>query len=142
MYSFSHDFIDFFVKQALAKEGTNSDSKGENERYVFLAALVAQTRDPIELRSQLLNILLAGRDTTASLLGWLFFCLAQDPARYKKLRNRVIDDFGTYDNPRDITFETLKSCQYLQYSLSEALRVLFSTRMPRLPLTFLIRCTP
>jgi hypothetical protein len=31
---------------------------------------VAETRDPIELRSELLHILLAGRDTTAAHLGW------------------------------------------------------------------------
>jgi cytochrome P450 len=66
---------------------------------------------------------LAGRDTTASLLGWLFLSLVRDPARYKKLRTTVIEEFGTYENPSEITFSKLKSCQYLQYCNNEALRL-------------------
>jgi len=87
--------------------------------------LAAEVRDPIELRSQLLHVLLAGRDTTASLLGWLWFSLARDPIRYTKLRNIIIDTFGTYDEsgPEQITFAKLKSCMYLQHCISEALRL-------------------
>jgi cytochrome P450 len=75
------------------------------------------------LRSQLLNILLAGRDTTASLLGWLFFCISRDKVRYQKLRDIIIDQFGTYDKPTEITFGKIKSCQYLQHCNNEALRL-------------------
>ena len=75
------------------------------------------------MRSQLLNILLAGRDTTASLLGWLFLCLSKDPKRYQKLRDTIIEQFGTYDHPTSITFEKIKSCQYLQHCNNEALRL-------------------
>ncbi|KAH9204927.1 cytochrome P450 alkane hydroxylase-like protein [Leptodontidium sp. 2 PMI_412] len=122
-----HDFIDHFVRLALSKElrekGLDEGISRTKDKYVFLDALVKETQDPIELRTQLLNILLAGRDTTASLLGWLFLCLAQDPARYQKLRNIIIEEFGTYDNPTDITFSRLKGCQYLQYCNNEALRL-------------------
>jgi hypothetical protein len=79
--------------------------------------------DPVELRSQLLNILLAGRDTTASHLGWLFHCLSRDPTRYQKLRDTIIEQFGTYDSPTSITFSKIKGCQYLQHCNNEALRL-------------------
>ncbi|CZR57403.1 probable cytochrome P450 52A12 [Phialocephala subalpina] len=121
-----HNFIDRFVRLALSKELREKELEkgvGGKEKYVFLEALAAECQDPVELRSQLLNILLAGRDTTASLLGWLFLCLARDPARYKKLRDIVINEFGTYDNPKQITFSKLKSCQYLQHCNNEALRL-------------------
>ncbi|KAL2072294.1 hypothetical protein VTL71DRAFT_11637 [Oculimacula yallundae] len=119
-----HEFIDHFVRLALSKDLREKElESGSKEKYVFLEALATQTQDPIELRSQLLNILLAGRDTTASLLGWLFLSLARDPARYTKLRNIVIDEFGTYDNPKEITFAKLKACQYLQHCNNEALRL-------------------
>ncbi|CAL3971722.1 unnamed protein product [Diplocarpon coronariae] len=119
-----HGFIDHFVRLALSKDlGEEGLAKGPKEKYVFLEALASQTQDPIELRSQLLNILLAGRDTTASLLGWLFFNLAQDPARYAKLRDVIIAEFGTYDHPREITFSRMKGCQYLQHCNSETLRL-------------------
>jgi len=118
-------FIDHFVRLALSKDVNTKEDKNEGvkEKYVFLDALVAQTRDPVELRSQLLHILLAGRDTTASHLGWLFMSLSKDPVRYKKLRDTVIEEFGTYEKPRDITFAKLKSCQYLQHCNNESLRL-------------------
>lgn len=49
--------------------------------------------------------------------------LAKDPARYKKLRDTIIEQFGTYENPREISFKTLKACQYLQHCNNEALRI-------------------
>ncbi len=95
----------------------------KTQKYTFLEALASETRDPIELRSQLLNILLAGRDTTASLLGWLFFLLIRHPAVFSKLRQTVLDEFGSYNSPQGITFASLKNCRYLQYCLNEALRL-------------------
>lgn len=119
-----HAFVDRFVQRALklVKEGK---TKGDEEKtnYVFLDALAAATQDPIELRSQLLNILLAGRDTTASLLSWTVLLLARHPPVLKKLRQTIIDEFGTYSSPRNITFASLKSCQYLQHTLNEVLRL-------------------
>lgn len=58
-----HDFIDHFVRRALSQDPNEKAEKGTGgkERYVFLDALVKETRDPIELRSQLLHTLLAGR---------------------------------------------------------------------------------
>ena len=55
--------------------------------------------------------------------GWLFFCLSRDPSRYKKLRDIIIDEFGTYDHPKNFGFATLKGCQYLQHCNNESLRL-------------------
>ncbi|ROW15266.1 hypothetical protein VPNG_03080 [Cytospora leucostoma] len=119
-----YTFMDYYVKRALDKDLREKEiEKRTAPKYVFLEALAEQTQDPIELRSQLLHILLAGRDTTASALGWLFFCLARDPGRYKKLREIVIEEFGTYHRPKEITFSKLKSCKYLQYCNNETLRL-------------------
>ncbi|PKX99701.1 putative cytochrome P450 family protein [Aspergillus campestris IBT 28561] len=73
---------------------------------VFLQQLAAATQDPIELRSQLLNVLLAGRDTTASLLSWSLLLLARHS-----------------DLHCPITFTSLKDCRYLQAFLNEVLRL-------------------
>ncbi|TVY59303.1 Cytochrome P450 52A5 [Lachnellula cervina] len=120
-----HDFVGHFVRLALAKDPWEKQQKsdGTAEKYVFLDALTTQTRDPEELRTQALNLLLAGRDTTASLLSWLFLHLSQDPVRYTKLRDIIIEDFGTYDEPSGMTFSRLKDCRYLQHCNNEALRL-------------------
>ena len=122
-----HEFIDRFVRLALSKELREKDleksDSDKKEKYIFLEALARETQDPVELRSQLLHILLAGRDTTASHMGWLILALARDPARFKKLRDIIIAEFGTYENPSDITFAKLKGCRYLQHCNNESLRL-------------------
>jgi cytochrome P450 len=121
-----HDFIDRYVDLSLDKasrEKTIQQNQGERQRYVFLDAIAEETQNPIELRDALLNILLAGRDTTASLLSWVMLVLSRHQAVFDKLRDIVLDDFGTYGDPREITFEKLKNCNYLQWTLKEALRL-------------------
>lgn len=116
-----HDFVDMYVQRRL--RGTGSDKRLVTGRYVVLDAIVADVGDPQELRSQLLNILLAGSDTISGTLGFLLATLAQHPRVFKKLRNIVIDDFGSFDRPKLITLSMLKNCSYLQWVLNEVLRV-------------------
>jgi len=126
-----HRFADYYVNLALttdlsslSEHTVEKEEKGQKkEKYIFLKELVQATRDPIELRSQLLNILLAGRDTTAGLLGFTFYLLVRHPEVFKQLRDTILEDFGTYDSPKSITFETLKACSYLQNVMSETLRL-------------------
>ena len=66
-----HDFVDEIVAEALEESNSNSKaSQDPAERYVFLKELIKKTRDPVVLRDQLINVLLAGRDTTGCLLSW------------------------------------------------------------------------
>lgn len=67
-----HRFVDGAVKRTLdeSKSAGNGGTDAEKQGYVFLDALVRETRDPFVLRSQCLNLLLAGRDTTAATLSW------------------------------------------------------------------------
>ncbi|MCJ1248128.1 hypothetical protein MMC30_005343 [Trapelia coarctata] len=68
-----HSFVDNIVAEALEETKSEVSGKGSPERYVFLKALISKTRDPIVLRDQLVNVLLAGRDTTACLLSWTLY---------------------------------------------------------------------
>jgi cytochrome P450 len=119
-----HAFIDHYVQLALSKDKRTGQEKSQGkQKYVFLDALAESTRNPIELREHLISILLAGRDTTASLLSYVFMLLSEHEDVYKNLRSVVIETFGTYSKPKNITFETLKSCNYLQWILNETLRL-------------------
>lgn len=120
-----HRFADYFVQRALNEDTSPSlEGDAESRAYVFLHELAQTTKDPYTLRSQLLNILIAGRDTTAGLLGWTFYLLARNPKYYDKLHRVVVDTFGTYSSDTtSITFESLKSCHTLQHLLSETLRL-------------------
>lgn len=68
--SFVHGFVDKIVQDTL-DQGTLSGRNGpRKEGYLFIDALIRQTRDATVIRDQLVNVLLAGRDTTACLLSW------------------------------------------------------------------------
>jgi hypothetical protein len=120
---FVHNFVDHFVDLALnpEKHGKKQTEKEGEGRYVFLEQLALQTRDPKVLRDQMLNILLAGRDTTASLLGWSFHLLAKNPQVYQKLRSEVLTAFGTGRDGKGVkpTWAGLKDIVYLRYVLNE-----------------------
>jgi cytochrome P450 len=64
-----HDFVDSAVQKALERPIENHLGESK-ENYTFIDALIQESRDAKFLRSQCLNILLAGRDTTACCLTW------------------------------------------------------------------------
>ena len=114
-----HVFVDEIIRKELEKTEPKDaeksiESEGENGRYVFLAELVKSTRDPGRLRDELLNILLAGRDTTAGLLSNTFHALVRHPCVMKKLRAEI----ATLDGKKP-DYETLRSLKYLKQVLNE-----------------------
>ena len=62
-------FAGGLVKQALRENAEKSDARDSNG-YAFIRDLYDELHDPILVRDQLVNVLLAGRDTTACLLSW------------------------------------------------------------------------
>ncbi|KAL2832481.1 cytochrome P450 [Aspergillus cavernicola] len=125
-----HEVVDYYVHKAI--EAKRHPEKKEPGRYILAEALAADNDDPKVLRDSMLNILLAGRDTTSSLLSSVFYFLARHPAIWEKLRHAIVDEFGDSQNPKaDITHARLKDIPYLRYVLNEALRLL-----PPVPLNF------
>lgn len=126
-----------FVDQALAvhaetkKEqeapAPEDDEKNNAEKGkgIFLRTLVEATQDRTELRDQLMQLLFAGRDTTATLLSWSLLCFAHTPGAWDRLRTEILTMFGPGGDEGDelISFESLKGCTYLQNALRETLRM-------------------
>ena len=110
------------VEKGLAKRGELLSEKSNAEkpagRYVFIDELVRQTTDRIRIRSELLNILLAGRDTTASLLTNVWWLLSTRPDIWQRLQTEVAGLNGELP-----TFEQLKEMKYLKALLNESLRL-------------------
>lgn len=119
-----------FTKKAIDKILKLRKQKGPNEQsellYIFLDALMKETTDPQVLRDESLNIMLAGRSTTASLLLSIFYELARNPDVWQRLRTEVLSCFGNGELPEELaslTFENLKRCVYLRYVINETLRL-------------------
>lgn len=85
------------------------------ESKVLLRELGKVIHDRSRLRDELLTILVAGRDTTASLLCSLFFTIAKRSDIWLRLRAEV--DHLNGEKP---TFEQLKQMQYVKHCLHES----------------------
>ena len=112
-----HDFVDKFVQKGLEyrkKLDLGKTDDKEDDRYVFLYELVKRTTDPVQLRAELMNILLAGRDSTSSLLSHTWFALARRPDVWARLREEV-DALGG----KKPTYEQIKEMKYLKWVLNE-----------------------
>ncbi|KAH7313654.1 putative cytochrome P450 [Stachybotrys elegans] len=114
-----HEFVDKIVTDTLDNKSTKSNDPEKQGRFTLLHELTKECQDPVFLRNQTLQILVAGRDTSGSLLGWCIFWLARNPEVYQKLRKIILDIF----DDRMPDFQTLNTCTYLQYFLSEVLRI-------------------
>ncbi|MCJ1437110.1 hypothetical protein MMC27_006495 [Xylographa pallens] len=122
--NYINEWVDSLVEKGLNEfAAQNSDkalssSSSSSTRYVVLHELAAQTTNKVKIRSELLNTLLAGRDTTASLLSNIWFTLSQRPDIYTRVREEV--DALDSDN---LSFETLKDMKYLRAVMNESLRL-------------------
>lgn len=65
------------------------------------------------IRDQLLNILLAGRDTTSCLLTYVTYAMAMYPDIARKMREEVLQHCGSTQSP---TFEKIKALRYGAFS--------------------------
>ncbi|KAG5355743.1 Cytochrome P450 52A13 [Yarrowia sp. B02] len=113
-------FVDHYVQKALK---ASEKEKKADDKYVFLTELAREVNSPQVLSDQALNILLAGRDTTASLLSWCIYLLARHPDKWTKLREEILSTFGSGSDLSLITFEALKRCEYLRFVINETLRL-------------------
>ncbi|KAJ5668847.1 hypothetical protein N7462_009917 [Penicillium macrosclerotiorum] len=112
-----HRFIDSFIDSRYEKA---EDSLEEKNRYGLFDAIAESSTDRKTLRAQLLNVLLAGRDTTACLLTWTFYHLAQRP----DVLSRLNAEIETKLNGRiEFTRNDLKKMGYLENVLKEILRL-------------------
>ncbi len=112
-----HDYVQGYVQAAMEcqRNGTPIKKDGNPDRYVFLEELAKAGCSAKKIQDELLNILLAGRDTTAALLSYLFYILARRPDVFDKLRTEVMQ-YGSAPP----SFEQIKSMKYLQYCLNES----------------------
>ncbi|KFZ08505.1 hypothetical protein V502_09319 [Pseudogymnoascus sp. VKM F-4520 (FW-2644)] len=110
-----HSFADKIINRNLSHEMI----EGEEGQYFFLQAMAKKTPSRTALRSQIINILTVGRDTTACLLPWTFFLLIRHPRVLGNLRAEI----SNIDSNTGLTRNSLKHMKYLQNVLKETLRL-------------------
>ena len=112
-----NDFVEPIVERAVVQAQEEfADKERSGNAINFTHSLSQFTQDKTVLRDQIVNTLLAGRDTTAACLSWLFLELSYHPEVYAELRKEVLNTLGREGKP---TYEDLKNMKFLQHCLNE-----------------------
>ncbi|KAJ7327912.1 cytochrome P450 [Mycena albidolilacea] len=123
-------FLDPILEEAVAKKRAMAPQEGEKtnelgdrqvqEGETLLDHLVNYTDDPTILRDEILNITAAGRDTTAGLLTFTVYMLAEHPEVLTRLREEILRVVGPTERP---TYDDFRDMKYLRAVLNETLRL-------------------
>ena len=116
-------------------------------RYDILTMLLlardqeGQPMSDLELRDELMTLLFAGHETTATALAWAFYWIHHQPEIYNKLLQEL-EDFGDHPDPIAII-----KLPYLNAVCCESLRIypvgmLTFLRIPKLPITIIGKTYP
>lgn len=127
------DYVDPIVKRAVEARKAKELSKtgGGDDDETLLEHMTRLTDDPIILRDETLNIMVAGRDTTAALITFAVYMLSEHPHVYDRLRQEVLSTLGSENRPTPVNLHNMK---YLRAVLNETLRLFpsvpFNIRTP------------
>jgi cytochrome P450 len=116
-----NSFIDPILKEAIAKKQSHaSGEKHIDDDTTLLDHLVQVTTNPVVLKDEILNILIAGRDTTAGALTVALYLLSTHPHVMTRLREEIMTKVGPADRP---TYDHIRDMKYLRAVINETMRV-------------------
>ncbi|KIK51348.1 hypothetical protein GYMLUDRAFT_50586 [Collybiopsis luxurians FD-317 M1] len=128
-------FVEPIVEKALEKKRkrgpasshVNMESEDESEEFIeigdddtLLDHLVKVTDDPIIVRDEIFNIMIAGRDTTSGTLTFVMHFLCLYPDICTRLRQEILGKIGSWKRP---TIEDVREMRYLRAVINETLRL-------------------
>ncbi|MDY7004063.1 MAG: cytochrome P450 [Cyanobacteriota bacterium] len=135
--------IDELLYAEIAERRQNLDPKQTDILTMLLLARdeVGEAMSDRELHDELITLLLAGHETTATALAWAFYWIHRQPEIYNKLLSEL-DDLG--DNPDPMAVIKLP---YLNAVCCETLRIypvaiITSARITRSPITIMGQAYP
>lgn len=76
--------------------------------------------DPKDIKDEILNILIAGRDTTSCTLTFAVYALAEHSDVMERLRGEVLSVVGPSQRP---TYEHIREMKYMRAFINEVLRL-------------------
>ncbi|KAF6838012.1 cytochrome P450 [Colletotrichum musicola] len=118
------EFMRPTIETAVAMSAAElEDMDKKDHGWTLLHACAAASRDKRYLRDEMVAILIAGRDTTATTLAWAFYELARNPGVLADLRREIEATVGVGSAAREPTYKDLKSMTFVTHVLNETLRL-------------------
>ncbi|KAF0509342.1 cytochrome P450 [Gigaspora margarita] len=104
------------------------DNKRYNEAIEVIQNASAKLKVPVdeqltynELLGQVMTLLIAGHETTSTVLSWVLYFLAKNPDAQDRLRKEVLDVLADRDHMP--TFDEIEHLKYLECVFKETLRI-------------------
>ena len=128
-----NETLNGLIAKAQKFEGTEDLEELQNRDYSkvndpsllrFLVDIRGADVTDSQLRDDLMTMLIAGHETTAAVLTWCLFCLAQDPALMTEVRAEIDEVLGpARQEARAPTYEEITKLELTRLCLAEALRL-------------------
>jgi cytochrome P450 len=111
--------IDHLIYDEIAERRSHSDSDRHDILTLLMSARdeAGEALTDVELRDELMTLLVAGHETTATALTWALYWIQKFP----KVRDRLLQELQKLDNPADAN--ALLRLPYLNAVCSETLRI-------------------
>nr|A0A4P8DJE5.1 RecName: Full=Cytochrome P450 monooxygenase dmxL3; AltName: Full=Dimeric xanthone biosynthesis cluster protein L3 [Cryptosporiopsis sp. 8999]QCL09088.1 DmxL3 [Cryptosporiopsis sp. 8999] len=123
-YTQVHNFVDNQVRKALQPhsdlektEKLGHDSE-QREKFILLDQMTKETRDPLVLRDQVLNVFMPARGVSATAISNIIFELARHPDSWESLQREVQSING-----QPLTFDLIRSLKVAKTIVYETLRI-------------------
>ncbi|KAJ3206218.1 hypothetical protein HDU67_008305, partial [Dinochytrium kinnereticum] len=119
---------DFVYERVREKRERKGVEEGAHKDLLDLYMAYDAELTDVQLRDMIMNMMLAGRDTTAQALSWAFWLLSSRPEIVAKIREEVQTILGESRLP---TYDEVNSLKYVNAVFYETLRL-----YPSVPLDF------
>ncbi|KAG0325089.1 Protein kinase alk2 [Podila humilis] len=120
-----HDFAYGVIRRRRREQGFQKKHKDLMQLFMEAQDEDGQALSDDMLRDMLLNFLLAGRDTTAQALSWMFYLIHRSESRKEILEKLQEETDRVLQGPHGCnpTYETTKQQKYAEACLNETLRL-------------------
>jgi len=113
----AHEFVERYIDSRAASK---SPAEAAEDPYSFFDQVAEGSASKRDLRNQLLNVLLAGRDATACCLSWTFRLLVRHPLVFDRLCKEILSVMGSDISPNR---EQIRKMPFLSCVIKESLRL-------------------
>ncbi|KAJ6481097.1 cytochrome P450 monooxygenase pc-1 [Mycena sanguinolenta] len=116
------EYLDPIIHTAMEKKRVSGQKEkgGDSEELSLLDGLLDTTSDPRVLKDELLNMLIAGRDTTMHILTVVIYFFTMYPDVCSRVREEILAHVGPSRRPN---YEDIRDMKYLRAVLNETLRL-------------------
>ncbi|KAG0278084.1 hypothetical protein BGZ95_004750 [Linnemannia exigua] len=104
------------------KEGYHKPQKDLLQLFMDLKGEDGEPLSDDMLKDSILNFIIAGRDTTAQALSWMFYLIHRDSSD-KNIARKLREEIDEVIGDAEPTYETTKKMKYAEACFNEALRL-------------------